>query len=168
MFGYDIGAAVKALGQQGAKVHFLEHIEVVVRGDGVRTDGDVHAVLQELIGIAHAAAELQVAGRVGRHRHALFAEDLDILVLRPDTVRRRGRHAEHPAGVEQRGGRHPAMALFAFLVLLFGLGQMDVRAHAVRYRSICKLLDDRAAVGIFGVQAHVDLQPAVKGIMPLA
>ena len=77
-----------SLGENRRQPHFLEHIEVVVAGGAVRADANRQVALEHLRHRRDAAGELEVAGRAVSDGRLAIVQDVHLVLVDVDAVRR--------------------------------------------------------------------------------
>ena len=132
LVGRDPSVHVRAaaLGHEGGQAHGLEHVLVVRAVGAVGADAHVHAPLEHGLHVAEAVAQPHVAARVVRHRGAVVAQALHVVVVKPHAVGDREVRPERTQTVEMRGERL-AVALQPDDGLHLGLGHVAMQADAV-------------------------------------
>ena len=156
-----------ALVDHAEQVHILHDVQIVVGRRAVRAERDIDAALEHLRHVRIARGQLEVARRAARDRHAVSFQNIEILVLEPDAVRRRRRRIKDAVLLHVRR-RGQAVAAFALLVLGLRLGQMDLDARTGLTGVLRDRLDDLRVGGILAVDAQITDQTAVVRAVPLA
>ncbi len=67
-------------------LHLLEHVQVVVFLFPIRAQADGDALRQHVLNPCRAAGQLHITDRVMRHTDAMFCQNLDLMVRKPDAV----------------------------------------------------------------------------------
>ena len=157
---------IETLVDHAEQVNILQNIQVIVGGCAVRAERDIDALLQHFRNVRVAGCQLEIACRTAGDRNIVLLEDIEILVLQPDAVRRRGRRIENAVRLHVRR-RRQAMTLLALLVLGLRLGQVDVDTRTRVLRMGGYRLDHLGRRGILAVDTQITDQPTAHLAVPL-
>ena len=123
---------IETLVDHAEQVHILHDVQIVVGRRAVRAERDIDALLQHFRNVRVAGCQLEIACRTAGDRNIVLLEDIEILVLQPDAVCRRGRRIENAVRLHVGRGRH-AVALLALLMLGLrlaeGISEADFRTR---------------------------------------
>ncbi len=159
------GIGAGALGDHvgdGGQVHLFEEVQVAVAGRAVGAQRHRQALVEHVDHRREAAAQLQVAGGVVDGIDAVGLQDVQVRVGTPHAVGGGGQ-VEYAHGLEP-GRRGQAVALDALLVLLAGLGQVQLHRGPllpVGADPVGVVAGDGVVDGVLGVNAEVHADAAV-------
>ena len=153
------------LGQQRGGLDLLKHIEVVVRDVRVRAEGDVHPGPDHLLDLGDAGGQLHVGDGVVHRAHAALGQQLHVVRLEPDAVRRARRAVKNVVAVKELR-RGQTVALLALLVLELRLGEVDVHPQPLALAVFAQRLPETVVRGILAVDGCVDADAAVVIAVP--
>ena len=157
---------IETLVNHTEQVNILQNIQVVVGGCAVCAERDIDALFQHLRDVRVAGCQLEIACRTAGDRNIVLLENIEILVLQPDAVRRRGRRIENAVRLHIRR-RRQAMTLLALLVLGLRLGQVDVDTRTRVLRMGGYRLDHLGRRSILAVDTQITDQPTAHLAVPL-
>ena len=132
--GNGLGVA-RNFRQQRRELHFLAHVEIVVRRRAVRAERDAAAGARKRLPAENPRSELHVRGGIVNERHAALPQQGDFFVVEPDAVRGDDVPAEHAERIQPPHGGKPVRG-DAVVDFLLRLGKMNVQPQTAFPRDV--------------------------------